>query len=46
MKAKVKPKQQQLSNKCSNRVVYLWVTVIHDGNCDKIINNQEHKLCA
>ena len=42
MKAKVKTKQQQLSNKYSNHVVYLWVTII----CDKMINNQEHKSCA
>ena len=45
MKANVKPKQQQLSNKYSNYVVYLQVTIIHD-NCDKMINNQAHKLCA
>ena len=42
----VKTKQQQLSNKYSNYVVYLYVTIIHDGNCDKMINNQAHKLCA
>ena len=46
MKANVKSKQQQLSNKYSNHVVYLQVTIIHDGNCDKMINNQAHKLCA
>ncbi len=46
MKANVKSKQQQLSNKYNNHVVYLQVTVIHDGNCDKMINNQAHKLCA
>ena len=44
MKANVKSKQQQLSNKYSNHVVYLQVTIIHDGN--KMINNQAHKLCA
>ena len=42
MKANLKTKQQQLSNKYSNHVV----TIIHDGNCDKMINNQAHKLCA
>ena len=42
MKAKVKTKQEQLSNKYSNHVVYLWVPII----CDKMINNQAHKLCA
>ena len=42
MKANVKYKQQQLSNKYSNHVVYLWVTIIRD----KMINNQAHKLCA
>ena len=42
MKANVKYKQQQLSNKYSNHVVYLWVTIIHD----KMINNQAHKSCA
>ena len=48
MKANVKTKQQQLSNKYSNHVVYLQVTIniIHDGNCDKMINNQAQKLCA
>ena len=46
MKANVKTKQQQLSNTYSNHVVYLQVTIIHDGNCDKMINNQTHKLCA
>ena len=39
MKANVKPKQQQLSNKYSNHVVYLQVTIIHDGNCDKTIKH-------
>ena len=42
MKANVKTKQQQLSNKYSNQVVYLWVTIIHD----KMINYQAHDLCA
>ena len=42
MKAKVKTKREQLSNKYSNHVVYLWVPII----CDKMINNQAHKLCA
>ena len=46
MKANVRTKQQQLSNKYSNYVVYLQVTIIHDDNCDKMINNQAHKLCA
>ena len=46
MKANAKTKQQQLSNKNSSHVVYLYVTIIHDGNCDKMINNQAHKLCA
>ena len=46
MKANVKSKQQQLSNKYSNHVVYMQVTIMHDGNCDKMINNQAHKLCA
>ena len=55
MKAIVKSKQQQLSNKYSSHVVYLWVTIIHDGSCDKMIIydgncdkmiNQAHKLCA
>ena len=46
MKANVKTKQQQLFNKYSNHVVYLQVTIIHDGNCDKMINNQAHNLCA
>ena len=44
MKAKVKTKQQQLSNKYSNYVVYLQATIIRDGN--KIIKNQAHKMCA
>ena len=41
MKANVKSKQQQLSNKYSNHVVYLWVTIIYDGhgNCDKMIKH-------
>ena len=43
LKANVKTKQQQLSNKYSNHVVYLWVTKIHDGNCDKMIINQAHR---
>ena len=46
MKANVKTKQQQLSNKYSNRVVYLQVTIMHDGNCDKMINYQAHDLCS
>ena len=46
MKANVKTKQQQLSNKYSNRVVYLQFTIMHDGNRDKMINNKAHKLCA
>ena len=46
MKANVKSKQQQLSNKYSNHVGYPYVTIIHDGNCDKMINNQAHQLCA
>ena len=46
MKANVRTKQQQLSNKYSNYVVYLQVTIIHDDNCDKMIYNQAHKLCA
>ena len=46
MKAKVKTKQQQISNKYSSHVVYLYVTIIHDGNCDKMINNQAHTFCA
>ena len=46
MKANVKTKQQQLYNKYSNCVVYLQVTILHDGNCDKMINNEAHKLCA
>ena len=41
MKANVKSKQQQLY-----RVVYLQVTIIHDVNCDKMINSQAHKLGA
>ena len=41
MKANVKSKEQQLY-----KVVYLYVTIIHDGNCDKMINNQAHDLCA
>ena len=44
MKAKVKTKQQQLSNKYSNYAVYLQATIIRDGN--KIIKNQAHKMCA
>jgi len=44
MKANVKTKQQQLSNKYSNHVVYLYATIIHDGNCGKMINTQVHKL--
>ena len=44
MKANVKTKQQQLSNKYSNHVVYLWVTIIHNGNCDKMINYLAHDL--
>ena len=39
MKANVKTKQQQLSNKYSNHVVYLWATIIQDGNCDKMIKH-------
>ena len=39
MKANVKTKQQQVSNKYSNHVVYLWVTILHDGNCDKMIKH-------
>ena len=46
MKANVMSKQQQLSNKYSNHVVNLQATIIHDGKCDKMINNQVHKLCA
>ena len=46
MKANVKSKQQQLSNKYSNHVFYLYVTIIRDGNCDKMTDNQAHKLCA
>ena len=46
MKANVKPKQQQLTNKYSNHVVYLQAAIIHDGNCDKMINNQVRKMCA
>ena len=46
MKANVKTKHQQLFNKYSNRVVYLSVTIIHDGNCDKMINYQARDLCA
>ena len=46
MKANVKSKQQQLSKKYSNHVVYLWVTITHDGNCDKMINYQAHDLCT
>ena len=46
MKANVKSKQQQLSNKYSNHVVYQQVTITHEGKCDKMINNQAHKLCA
>ena len=46
MKAKVKTKQQQLSNKYNNHVVYLQVTITHNGNCDKMINNPAHKLYA
>ena len=26
--------------------VTMQFTIIHDGNCDKMINNQAHKLCA
>ena len=44
MKANVKTKQQQLSNKYNNHVVYLSVTIIHDGNCDKMINNAAQKF--
>ena len=40
--SKLKYKQQQLSNKYSNHVVYLWVTIIRD----KMTNDQAHKLCA
>ena len=39
MKANVKSKQQQLY-----KVVYLQVTIIHNGNCDKMINYQAHDL--
>ena len=46
MKAKVKTKQQQLSNKYSNHVFYLQATIRHNGNCDKIINNQVRNMCA
>ena len=46
MKANVKTKQQQLYNKYSNCVVYLQVTIIHDDNCDKMINYRAHDLCA
>ena len=46
MKAKVKTKQQQLSNKYSNRVFYLSATIIHNGNCDRIIKNQARNMCA
>ena len=42
MKANVRTKQQQLSNKYSNHVVYLQVTIIRD----KMINNQADKLRA
>ena len=41
MKANVKSRQQQLY-----KVVYLYFTIIHDGNCDKMINYQAHDLCA
>ena len=46
MKANVKSKQQQLYNKYSNHVVYLYVTIIYDGNCDIMINYQALDLCA
>ena len=46
MKAKAKTKQQQLSNKHSNHAVYMQATIIHDGNCNKMINNQVRNLCA
>ena len=42
MKATVKTKQQQLSNKYTNHVVYLQVTIIHD----KMITDQAHDLRA
>ena len=45
MKAKVKTKQQQLSNKYSNHVFYLQATIVHNGNCEKIINNQARNVC-
>ena len=46
VKAKGKTKQQQLSNKYSHRVFYLQATIIHNGNCHKIINNQARNMCA
>ena len=46
MKANVKSKQQQLYKEYSNHVVYMQVTIIHDGNCDKMINYQAHDLYA
>ena len=44
MKANVNAKQQQLSNKYSHHVFYLQATIIHNGNCDKIINNQARNM--
>ena len=45
MKARVKTKQKQLTNKYkNNHVVYRKATIIHDGN--KMMNNQTHKMCA
>ena len=46
MKGKVKTKQQQLSNQYINYVFYLYATIIHNGICDKIINNQARNMCA
>ena len=46
MKAKVKTKQQQLSNKYSNHVFYLQATIVHNGNCEKNNNNQARNMCV
>ena len=45
LKAKVKTKQQQLYNKYSNHVFYVQATIIHNDNCDKIVNNQARNMC-
>ena len=42
MKANVKSRQQQLYNTVTMK--FTCITIIHDGNCDKMIYYQAHDL--